>query len=109
MVKSIRYGAAALLGLADSGFQCQAYTLTGACFSAELKVHAFAVFGVLQHLGLTVAWVSVALWSPGTEGGVVFSLYWVLSGCCATTAVLGAREAVGRVRQRDQRLMVDEL
>ena len=94
------YLAAALLGLADSGFQSQAYTVTGACFSDALKVNAFAVFGVLQHLGLAAAWVSVSIWPPG-DSVSCYDTYWVVCGVAAVAAVVGSQRALSLAGRRD--------
>lgn len=87
------YVAAALLGLADAGFQSQAYTVTGACFSDALKVNAFAVFGVLQHLGLAAAWVAVSIWPP-SDSVACYCAYWAVCATNAVAAVLGSRRAL---------------
>jgi hypothetical protein len=87
------YVAAALLGLADAGFQSQAYTVTGACFSDALKVNAFAVFGVLQHLGLAAAWVAVSIWPP-SDSVTCYCAYWAVCATTAVAAVVGAQRAL---------------
>jgi hypothetical protein len=87
------YAAAALLGLADAGFQSQAYTVTGACFPDALKVNAFAVFGVLQHLGLAAAWVAVSIWPPSSSVAA-YCAYWLGCGAIAVAAVVGAQRAL---------------
>ena len=86
------YLAAGLIGLADAGFQSQAYTVTGAVFSDELKVHAFAVFSVLQHFGLTVAWVSVTIWPPSE--GKIFAVYFLVTGVIAAVSTAAARQGL---------------
>lgn len=67
--------------------------MTGACFGDDLKVTAFAVFGVLQHLGLAAAWVAVSIWPPG-DSVMGFCSYWLLCGATAILAVLGAQRAL---------------
>jgi hypothetical protein len=83
--------AAGLTGGVGGG-QSQAYTITGSVFCAEEKVHAFAVFGVVQHLGLTFAWAGVSLWQP--DSAHVFITYWIISAVLAAVTVVGVR-AIG--------------
>lgn len=75
-----------LLGLADAGFQSQVYTVVGRQYAGASKVDAFAVFGVMQHAGLALAWVVISVAKPDTSA--VFIRNMALDGviCCGAIA-----------------------
>ena len=58
-------------------------------FPGAEKVHAFAVFGVAQHLGLTLAWVGVTLWPP--SAATAFCAFFAAAAVAAVAAVVGVQ------------------
>ena len=68
------YIGCALLGLADAGVQSQTYTVVGREYTGAHKEDAFAVFSVVQHLGLALAWIMLSIARPNTASAFVRAL-----------------------------------
>ena len=81
------YLGCALLGLADAGFQSQAYTMVGRKYSGRSKIHAFSVFAVVQHVGFAAAWANISVFAPKTYA--VFSRNMLVDGGLALAALAG--------------------
>ena len=81
------YIGCALLGLADAGVQSQTYTVVGREYTGAHKEDAFAVFSVVQHLGLALAWIMLSIARPNTASAFVRAL--CIDGAVGLLAVAG--------------------